>query len=320
MRLDHLRRAPHRTRLDHIRIQRSLNKIVDASLLFGDAMRFILKYRNKFVPDNLAFFLGIADVLELVKKTIGRVDRIQPQPQLIAQSLLNFFELVLAQHSVVHEDAGQPRLAAGIAQRPVHQDGRNRRIHSAGKRADRIPASDLLPNLFHSRVDKMLRRPHGLRSADLKHEVAKNLRAVPRVVYFRMELHGKPLLRHVLNSRNRMNGLGSQLKSGRQLQSLVPMRHPNSLLLSQALKQHRLGDDVDLRVSILPLIRRAHLAAQRVHHELQSVTDPQHRQPQFEDSRIRRRRIFVIHGPRRAREHNADGRIAAHLVQRGSAG
>src|SRR5580700_12313701 len=113
MRLDHLRRAPHRTRLDDIRIQRSLNKIVDTSLLFGDAMRFILKYRNKFVPDNLAFFLGIADVLELVKKTIGRVDRVQPQPQLIAQSLLNSFELVLAQHSVVDEDAGQPRLAAG---------------------------------------------------------------------------------------------------------------------------------------------------------------------------------------------------------------
>ena len=71
---------------------------------------------------------------------------------------------------------------------------------------------------------------------------------------------------------------------------------------------------------VLTLIRRPHLAAQGVHHELQPVTDAQHGQPQLEQARIRRRRVFVIDRPRRAGEHNAHRRVALDLVKRGRAG
>ncbi len=162
----------------------------------------------------------------------------------------------------------------------------------------------------------MLRRPQRLRTTDLENEIAQNLRAIPRVVHFRMELHRKPLLRHILNSRDRMSGLGSQLKARRQLQRFVPMRHPNRLPFRQALKQHRLGDDVNLRVPVLSLVRWPHFAAESMHHELQAVADAEHGQPQSENLRIRRWRIFVVDRPRRPREHNAGGRVALQLIKR----
>ena len=96
MRLDHLRWTAHGARFDHVRIKRSLHQIVNASLFFLDAMRFILKYCDKFIPDNLAFFLGIADTLKLVEKTIRRIDGIELSPSLsrsICCTLSNSFFL-----------------------------------------------------------------------------------------------------------------------------------------------------------------------------------------------------------------------------------
>ncbi len=52
-------------------------------------------------------------------------------------------------------------------------------------------------------------------------------------------------------------------------------------------------------------VRRTHLAAERVHHELQSVADAKHRHAQLEHARIGGRRVFVIDRPRRARENDA---------------
>ena len=197
---------------------------------------------------------------------------------------------------------------------------RNRRIHSARKRADRSSASHLLPHLLDGGIDKVLRRPQRLSPTDLEDKVAQNLRPVSRVVNLRMELHRKPLLRHILDSRHSMSSLRRQLKSRRQLQRLVPMRHPHRLPLRQSRKQHRLRDNIDLRMPILALIRRPDLAAQRVHHELQPVTDAKHGQPQLEHARIRRRRIFVVDRPRRAREHNPSRSAALHLIKRSRAG
>ena len=86
----------------------------------------------------LRFFLGIAYSLKFFDETPGRIDCIDVQSELVMQRLLHFLELVLAQHSVVDENAGEPRLlgsapgmlAAAIAQSAIDEHGRNRRIHS----------------------------------------------------------------------------------------------------------------------------------------------------------------------------------------------
>ena len=114
----------------------------------------------------------------------------------------------------------------------------------------------------------MLRRPSGFCAAYLEHKVTQDFRAVPRVVNFRMKLHGIPLLCDVLDPGDRMSGFRNQFKTGRQLQSFVPVRHPHLLPLRQSLKQHRLGDNVYFRMPVLTLIRRSHLATKRMHHKL----------------------------------------------------
>ena len=59
----------------------------------------------------LRFFSGSVTPASLVEEAVGGVDRDEVQAQLVAQVLLHFLEFVLAQHAVVHEDAGETRLA-----------------------------------------------------------------------------------------------------------------------------------------------------------------------------------------------------------------
>ena len=73
-------------------------------------------------------------------------------------------------------------------------------------------------------------------------------------------------------------------------------------------------------MSVLTLLGRAHLTAERMHHKLQSVADAKHGQAKLEDASIGRRRVFVVDRPRRARQNNATRRITLDLVERGRAG
>jgi hypothetical protein len=135
-----------------------------------------------------------------------------------------------------------------------------------------------------------------------------------------MELDRKPFFRNVLNSSHGMGRFRDQLKAGRQLQRFVAMRHPHRLPLGESVEQQRLGDDIDFRVAVLALVGRPHLAAERVHHELQPVTNAEHRYAQIEDAPVRGRGIFVVDRPGCSREHNAYGRAVLDLVERGRAG
>jgi hypothetical protein len=56
-----------------------------------------------------------------------------------------------------------------------------------------------------------------------------------------------------------------------------------------------------------------------VHHELQTVADAEHRQTEFKQARIGRRRVFVIHRPRRSRQNDPGGCVALQLIELRSA-
>src|SRR3984957_10071458 len=276
VRLDDLRRPAHRARLDHIGIKRTLHQPLDLAFGFFDAERFFFENFNELVADALALFFRIADAFELTKNPRGAIDGIEMQSELVAERLLSFFKFVLAQHAVVDEDAGQARLAFGVAHCAIDQDCSDRGIHTAGERADGAAGADLLLDLRDRRLNEVLWGPDGLRVTDLKDKILENLRALRRVVYLWVKLHRVPFLRDILNARDCVMRLCHQLEAGRQFESFVAMRHPDGKFSGQALEEDRVGDDFDLGVPVLALVGGTNLAPERVHHELESVADTQH--------------------------------------------
>ena len=89
-------------------------------------MSLFIEDRDEFVADDLALFFGIAYSGELGEKSLRRIHSNDVQAKFAAQVLLHFLKFILAQHPVVHEDAGQ-----AIAQRAMHQLRRHRGIHAA---------------------------------------------------------------------------------------------------------------------------------------------------------------------------------------------
>ena len=130
MRFDYLRRAAHGNGLDHVRIKRSLHQPLDIAFFFFDPMGLFIEHGNEFVADKFALCLWIGYPSQLIQKTVGCVHGDNLQAQLVPQTLLYFFKLVLAQHPVVDEYAGQSRLVS-VSQGTVNQGRSNGRIHSA---------------------------------------------------------------------------------------------------------------------------------------------------------------------------------------------
>ena len=153
----------------------------------------------------------------------------------------------------------------------------------------------------------------GLAPQIWKTKFLQNLRALRRVVHLGMELHRIPFLLDVLNSGDRVVRLRHQFEARRQFERFVAVRHPDGKFLRQSLKQHRIRNHVDFGVAVFALFRRTHLAAERVHHELQSVADAKNGHAQLEDARVGGRRVFVVDRPWRARENDAGGRVGLDL-------
>ena len=118
--------------------------------------------RDEFVADDLALGLRIGHAGELVQETIGGIDRDQVQAQLVAQALLHFFELVLAQHAVVDEHASEARNTLVVAHGAIHQGGGHGGIDAAGEGADGASLAHGLAHAGDGGIDEVLRRPGGL--------------------------------------------------------------------------------------------------------------------------------------------------------------
>ena len=131
-------------------------------------------------------------------------------------------ELVLAQHAIVYEDAGEL-----IAHGAMHQFGRDRGIDTTRKSADHAARADGLANVGDGFVDEALRRPVRLQAANLEDEIAQDLGAMRGVMYFGMKLHCVIFLRGILDGGDGVRGLGDQLEAGREFIGLVAVRHPD---------------------------------------------------------------------------------------------
>src|SRR5664280_276889 len=194
MALDGLRRPAHRARLDHVGIQRALHQPIDFAVQLLDAVRLFLEDRDELVADDLALLLRLADAGQLAEEAFAGVHRVNIEAEFLAQVLLHGDELVLPQHTIVDEDAGQL-----IANRAMHQFGCNRGIHAARQTANHAALTDRLANAGDGLFDETLRSPVRREPADFEREVAQDFGALRRVMHFGMKLHRVIFLRGILN-------------------------------------------------------------------------------------------------------------------------
>ena len=121
-----------------------------------DAVGFLIEDCDEFVADDLALGFGIGHAGEFFKEALGGIDRDQVQAEIVAQSLLHFFEFVFAQDAVVDEHASQPGCAFAVAHSAVHQGSGNRRVDAAGERADGASLAYGLAHAGDGGIDEML--------------------------------------------------------------------------------------------------------------------------------------------------------------------
>ncbi len=156
--------------------------------------------------------------------------------------------------------------------------------------------------------------------ADIECEVAQDLRSHPRVVHFGMKLDRPHSGVGVFNRGHGIRRAGRQLEPWREFDRFVPVRHPDGEILGNLGKELGCFGNLDVRVPVLAFVSGSNFAAQRVHHELQPITDAENRHSEFKHLGIGLRGVCVIHGGGAAGEHDTDWRIAANLFQLGSAG
>ena len=251
--------------------------------------------------DDLALLLRIGDPVQPLQKQIRRVD--EPEGQV--QPLEPFPDLrgfVQPQHAVVDENAREL-----VADRPMDDQGCDRRVDAAAQGADDLSVADLRANprrrLFHERGH----RPVAGAAADSIRKVAEDLEAVIGVHDFRMEQQRVQTAIGVCHRRHR--GVGARRhdrKAGRRGGDEVSVARPDANLSRHVGKQRHGLLELDRRMAELALRRRGHRTAKRIRHQLHAVANAQHRRPNPEDRRIALRRARVRHALGTARQDDAD--------------
>src|SRR5581483_9126833 len=174
-----------------------------------DAVSFLVEDCDKFVADDAPLFLRIGHPRQLGEETLGGIHRNQVQPKLVTQVLLYLLKLVLAQHPIVDENAGE-----SVAYSPVYQCGRHRGINPSGQSADGATCgAHPLADFFDAVLYKALPCPGRLGSTNVEREIAQDLVSQTGVVYLRVELHSPPFLLWIFDCRHRIGGLSSQMEA-----------------------------------------------------------------------------------------------------------
>ena len=147
-----------------------------------ELVRALLEDVDERPADDLALLLGIGDSRQAIEEELGRIDEVERKVQLVAKPLLNLVGFVVAQQSVVHEDAREP-----IANCAMNQHRRHRGVHAAGQSAHDLSRRDLLTNPRGRFLDERADRPVARAAALAVGKIAQDLDAVLRVHDLRVE-------------------------------------------------------------------------------------------------------------------------------------
>ena len=175
-------------------------------------------------PMILRLRSGLATPLSFVRKRFDGVDEDDLEVQPLGEALADLQGLVLAQHAVVHEDAGQP-----VADRPVHQHRRHRGVHPARQGADHLPLrSHLLPDA----LGRLLHEGRGVPvpgAAARVEEVPEDRGPLLAVHDLGVEQHAVEPPLGVLDRRDRVRlGRPHDVEALGGLLHVVPVAHPHA--------------------------------------------------------------------------------------------
>ncbi len=124
--------------LDHVGVERALDQEFRAADLGGFAIEDV----DEDAADDLPLLFRIGDARERGQELLSRVDVHQVQVEVVAEHADDFLGLVLSEHAVVDEDAGE-LVADGF--RDQHR--RDRRVDPAREAANDLGVADLLADL-----------------------------------------------------------------------------------------------------------------------------------------------------------------------------
>ena len=307
--LDGRRRAAHRERLDHVRVERPLHEEagVGAQLAGG-----VLEDADKGLADDPALPLGVGDALEGREELRPGFDHLQADPHVLAEGALHVQALVHPHEAGVHEDAGEL-----VAHGPVHQRRGHRGIHPAGEAAEDLLCPHGAPDALHGFGHEGAGRPVGGTAANAEEEVLDDLLAPRRVRHLGVELDAvERLVARPEGSHGKVLGGRDGDEAGRRLVDVVAVGAPDGDLLAgiEAVEEaavRLLASDAQPRTAVFAPARD-HPAAAVLREELHPVADTEDGDAQGEEAGIEAGieagRAVAVHRQRPAREDHAAGR------------
>ena len=293
-------------RFDQVGVQRSLGQ----ELHRAEIPRGRLEHLDEHPADRPPFFLGVDDPSKLREEAPCGVDALDLDVKGTIERVQHRGRLVLAQEPVVHEQTVEP-----VADRPVDQEGRHRRVHPAAQPRHDATVAHAGPDRRDRFLDERTHPPAAGAPADVVQEIAQDVLPALRVHDLRVELDGvEPPPRVGHGGAGGVRARGRPFETARDFDHFVPVTHPDPLDSGLAGEQAGRAQHAQLRRPELPLRRADDLATELVRHELHAVADSQDRQPQPVHRRVQARSPRNIDGLGAARKDQTAG--APHPLDR----
>ena len=267
-------------------------------------------------PMILRFCSGSVTPASADEEAVLGLDVDEVDVEVVAEGRLDLGALVVAHQAVVDEHAGEL-----VADRPVHQRGRDRGVHPAGQPAEDGAVPDLGADPLDQVLDDVERRPRRGDAGAVLEEAAQDLLAVGGVADLGVELHAEQAPVGVLDHRARGGvGGGRDRRPGPRGGDGVAVAHPHGLGLGGA--GHHRGRVVhaQLGLAVLGDVGVGDLAAQRAGHQLLAVADAEDGDAELEDGRVHGRGALGVDRGRAAGEDDPGRLAGADLVGADGAG
>ena len=279
-----------RAGFDQVRVEGSLGE----EFRITDLPRLFIENLDENPSDDFPLPLRVRHPAEAVEEGLPSPGETDVHLKMLAEEDADFFGLLESEKTVVDEDAGEP-----AADRPVKQNCRNRRVDAPRETENHALVADRRPDFRNGVANEGAHRPALHAAADAEEEVLQHPLPLRGVDHLRVELETvEPAFRIFGGGRLGVFGPCRTHKTLRQSADPVAVAHPAARLFFDAGENGAPPfPDVQLGKAVLPLVRADHAAAQRIHHELETVADSQDRDSETEDPRIRPRcMLFVDRG------------------------
>ncbi len=294
VRLDLRRDAVVRAaRLDDVRVQRPLDEETDVAEL----RRLLLEDADELLAHDRPLLLGIGDAGEPVEEAPLRLHVHERHAEVAGEGLHDLLGFVLAQETVVDEDAGEL-----VADCLVHEQCRDRGVDAARERAEDALVPDYRSDALDLLLDDRCRRPRRRDVRDLVQEVLEDVLAVRRVDDLGVELHAVQPPCAILERGDRRRGRRrGDDRAHRRRGHRVAVAHPDGLLRRKVVEELGLAR-LELGLPELGDPGTVDGTAEVARHQLHAVADAERRNAEQEDRGIYLRGAVRVHGGRPAGE------------------